>query len=368
MLSFQKRCMVGEVNLINNKSWFSSASKFEKIFWGTILLFLFIFIILHFFASREFYQSNNKNYNSSKTIIREIDLVVNSNKMRLNLENNQSIKIIRDDLEKQINDMNMSISSKTKELFAVANNNIDIFLDFHYSVIGEYVELGNMAVGKIEEHIENRLFGEDFNIKMENMLNEISIDYQYNLKEHLKVMHTRAKIGVDSELNSGAIKYLEGDIHKHFLLQQGKLATIIMATITSKIIKMIATKLAVKEATIIGSKASTKVGIKSAAIISGVSAGTICGPLVWVCSPIAATVLWFGTDAIVVSVDEKLNRDKFKKEILSELSKQEINLTKRLQSHYSDAMISFSNQAILKYKEAPIKEKKRMTIREIMSE
>jgi len=353
--------------LISDKSWFSSASKFEKIFWGTILFFLFIFILLHFFASREFYQTKNNN-NSSKTIFKEIELVVNSNKMRRNIENNETIKIIRDDLQKQINDMNMSISLKTKGLFEVAHNNIDIFLDFHYSVIGEYVELGNMAVGKIEEHIKNRLFGDDFNIKMETILNEISEDYQYNLKEHLKVMHTRANMGVDSELNAGAIKHLEGDIHQHFLLQQGKLATIIVATLASKIAKTIATKLATKQATIIASKASTKVGMKSAALISGVSVGAMCGPFVWLCSPIAATALWFGTDAIVVSVDEKLNRDEFRKDILSELIKQENILKNKLESHYSKAMVTFSNKAISKYKITPINEKKRMTIREIISE
>jgi len=207
-----------------------------------------------------------------------------------------------------------------------------------------------------------------FNIKMEAMLQEISKDYEYNLKEHLKVMDSRANMGVDSELNSGAIKHLEGDIQQYFLLQQGKLATIIVATLASKIAKVIATKLATKQATLIASKASTKAGMKSAALISGVSAGAICGPLVWLCSPIAATALWFGTDALVVSVDEKLNREKFKKDILSELSEQENILKHKLENYYSKAMITFSNRAISKYKITPINKKKKMTIREIMSE
>jgi len=351
--------------LIDNKSWFSSASKFEKIFWATILFFLFIFILLHFFASREFYKRNNNH--SSKTIFREIELIVNSNQMRRNIENNETIKIIRDDLHKRINEIDSAISLKTKELFRVAHNNIDNFLDFHYSVIGEYVELGNMAVGKIEEHIRNRLFGDDFNIKMEAMLNIISKDYKLNLKEHLKVMDSRASMGVDSQLNAGALKHLEGDINQYFLLQQGKLATIIVATLSSKIAKVVATKLATKQATLIASKASTKAGMKSAALISGVSSGVICGPLVWLCSPIAATALWFGTDAVVVSVDEKLNRDQFRKDILSELITQENKLRGKLEAHYNKAIIEFSNKAISKYKITPINKKKKMVIREIMS-
>ena len=354
--------------MINNKSWFYTASKFEKIFWGTILFFLLMFILLHFFASREFYKEKSKHNNHSSPIFKEIEVVVNSNTMRRNMENNETIKIIMDDLNKQIKDINNTITSETKELFSVAYSNIDSFLDFHYSVVGEYVELGNMAIGEIEKHIEKRLFGDDFNERMSDILSNISIHYQYNLKEHLKVMNNRAKIGVDSSLNTKAMSYLQEDIHQHFLLQQGKMGTLLIATLASKIAKTIATKLATKEASVIASKATAKAGLKSASLITGASAGIICGPFVWICSPIAATTLWFGTDAIVVSIDENLNREKFKKEILSTLKKQEEILQNRLKNHYSSAIIEFSNNARERYKTAPIKEKKRMTIKEIISQ
>lgn len=354
--------------MINNKSWFQNASKFEKIFWGTILFFLLIFILLHFFASREFYQTKSKHNSNSHTIFKEIEVVVNSNRMRKNMESNETIKLISDDLNKQIADINRTISSETKNLFSIAYGNIDSFLDFHYSVVGEYVELGNMAIGEIEKHIEQRLFGDDFSEKMDNVLINVSIHYQQNLKEHLKVLDNRAKIGVDSSLNTKAMDYLQEDIHQHFLLQQGKLGTLIVATLASKIVKTIATKLATKEASLIASKATAKAGLKSASLITGASAGLICGPFVWICSPIAATTLWFGTDAIVVSIDEKLNRENFKKEIISALKQQENILNSKLKKHYSSAIIEFSNKVRERYRVTPIKEKKRMTIKEIINQ
>jgi len=355
MLSSPKKCTVGVVEVIDNRSWFRNASKFEKFFWATILFFLIIFIFLHFFASREFYKSKSE-HTKSQTIFKEIEVVVNSNIMRHNLEDNKTIKLILDDLNSHIKDVNNSITKETQKLFLEAYNNIDNFLDFHYSVVGEYVELGNMAVGEIEKHIQTRLFGDNFDMKMDELLYNISKSYQYNLKEHLKVIHNKAKVGVDSSLNAKAIEYLKDNIHQNFLLQQGKLGTLLVATVATKLTKTIVTKLATKEASLLASKATAKAGLKSASMATGLSASLMCGPLVWICAPITATTLWFGTDAVIVSIDENLNRDEFKQQIILALKEQEGILEKRLKKHYSSAMVEFSNRARDRYKTAPIKE------------
>jgi len=356
--------------MIDNRSWFNTASKFEKIFWGTILFFLFLFILLHFFASREFYQSklnSRANQSTSQSILKEIEVVINSNKMRENMENNQTLKIIYDDLNEKILDINNTIAKESKAIFDIAHKNIDKFLDFHYSVIGEYIELGNMATGKIEKHIQEKLFGDKFSKNMDSMLQNITQQYQYDITHHLEIMDKEANRGVDPSLNKEAIEHLHQDINQHFLVQQGKLGTIIVATLTAKITKVVATKLATKQATMIATKAGTKAGIKSTALLSGASAGILCGPLVWVCSPIAAATLWFGTDAIVVSVDEHLHRDDFKKEIIDALKQQENRLTSQLQVYYSQALKKASKEAQKRYMDTTTKEKKRMTIKEMIS-
>ncbi len=357
--------------MINNKSWLSTTSRFEKIFWGTILFFLFLFILLHFFASRQFYQSKEKSRENplpSRTILKEIEVIVDSDKMRYNLENNQTIALISDDLHHKIREINQTITTNSKELFSVAYSNIEKFLDFHYSVIGEYIELGNMATGKIEEHIQQRLFGDNFSIKMDSMLETIAKEHQENIKDHLQIIHNEASSGVDFSFNPKAIEHLHEDINQHFLLQQGKLGTLIVATLAAKITKAIASKLAAKQATLLATKAGTKIGIKSTASLSGASAGVLCGPFIWICSPVAAATLWFGTDAIVVSVDEHLNRDEFKQEIINALDQQKIKLTNKLQKHYNKAIEEFSKQAQQRYINTKVKVKKRMTIKELITQ
>jgi len=357
--------------MINNKSWLSSASKFEKIFWSTILFFLFLFILLHFFASREFYQNREKHRQPplwTQTAEKEIEVIIDSKRLKENIENNETKKIILHDLEDKIKNMNTLITQESREIFQVAHNNIDRFLDFHYSVIGEYIELGSMATGKIEEHIQEQLFGKSFSSQMDSMLTQLSLKHQENIKSHLHIMHTQASEGVDISLNKEALERLQEDVNQHFLIQQGKLGTLIVATLAAKMTKVIATKLAAKQAGVIATKASAKAGMKTTAALSGASAGTLCGPFVWICSPIAAATLWFGTDAIIVSVDEHINRDDFKKEIIDTLNEQEFKLTTQLQKYYSQSLQEFSQKALEEYKQAPTKEKKRMTIKELITQ
>ncbi len=357
--------------MIDNKSWLSNASKFEKIFWGCILFFLFLFILLHFFASREFYQNKEKNKNaplSARTILKEIEVVIDSNKMKKNIQSNETVKIISDDLHKKMKDINQTINKETKEIFKTVHNNIDKFLDFHYSVIGEYIELGSMATGKIEEHIQEELFGKNFSLQMDTMLETIAKQHQNNLKSHLDIMHIQASKGIDPSLNKEAIERLQQDVNQHFLIQQGKLGTLIIATLAAKVTKVVATKLAAKQAGVIATKAGAKAGMKSTAALTGASAGIFCGPFVWICSPIAAATLWFGTDAIIVSVDEHFNRDSFKLEIIDALKEQEQKLTIQLQIYYTKSLKEFSQKAQEKYINTPTKEKKRMTIKELITE
>ncbi len=363
--------------MINNKSWFKSASKFEKIFWGTILFFLFIFILLHFFASRKYYQSrsNQKSIEESVeskktetiTIFREIEVIVDSDRMRQNLENNETLRLIVEDLQARTEDTKKTINLQSKKLFETAHGNIDKFLDFHYSVVGEYVELGSMATGKMEEYIQQKLFGDSFAKQMEDMLQNISHHHQKNIQAHLDVIGSYANKDIDPTLNTQAIARLKKDIHHHILLQQGKMGTLVIATIAAKITKVVATKLAAKQASIVVSKVGAKVGMKSAAAVTGATAGVVCGPFVWLCSPIAAATLWFGTDAVVVTVDERLHRETFKQEIITALNNQQNRLSAKLIKHYEDSIIEFSTNAQQSHKETTTKEKKRVKIKELIS-
>ena len=65
---------------------------------------------------------------------------------------------------------------------------MDDFLDFHYSVIGEYIELGNMAIGQVEEVIESKLFGPDFTNKLVVVSSDINSKYDQSVDKHISTI------------------------------------------------------------------------------------------------------------------------------------------------------------------------------------
>lgn len=50
-----------------------------------------------------------------------------------------------------------AININIDDAFNSIEENLDVFLDFHYSVAGEYTELGATAINNIEATIEKKL-------------------------------------------------------------------------------------------------------------------------------------------------------------------------------------------------------------------
>ncbi len=353
----------------NKTSWFGGLSKFEKIFWATILVLLAVYLALEFMASRHFYQdrSREKSDTASKELYKEIEIVVDSARVRLNLENDRTMQAILSNLDETSLDINRTVDRETEKLFAVAYGNVESFLDFHYSVIGEYVELGSMAGGKIEEHIEEKLFGKRFIESTDETLGAIAAAYHARLDAHLEFITSQAQKGVDVTLNIETFSRLKADIRHNILIQQGKIATLMAAAIAAKIAKTVAAKIAIKQASKISAKVASKAAIKGAAAASGAGAGVMCGPLVWVCSPVAAAAMWFGTDTAVVNIDEHFNRDEFRRDIIASLDKQKQSLSLQLKQDYTKALRTISADTVKRYKETNTKEKKKVRIKELIT-
>jgi len=348
--------------------WFASISKFEKIFWVTILILLILFVVLQFLASRHHYQeeSKAKERETQTEVFKEVELLIDTHTMRTNLDTNATLNAILGHLHRSTLELNQTIEVEIEKLFGGVDRNLEQFLDFHYSVIGEYVELGAMATGEIEQQIEERLFGKLFIERTNQTLESIAKHYHILLKNHLDFIHTNATQGVDTHLNLETLERLTADIRQNILIQQGKLATLMSAAVATKIVKAIATKAAIKQASKITVKTASKAAVKGAAAASGASAGVFCGPLVWVCAPVAATAMWFGTDAAIVTVDEHFNRDEFRSDILSSLTAQKQNLKHQLQTDYTQSLQTLSTQTLKKYQETPTKVKKRVKIKELI--
>jgi hypothetical protein len=165
-------------------------------------------------------------------------------------------------------------------------------------------------------------------------------------------------------LNSQIIDDLQKHLEQNMKLQGGKIAVLMSAKFAPKLVQIAAAKIAAKTGSKFAVKMATKLGAKSAAAATGAASGALCGPAFWICSPIAAGVLWFGTDAVVNSIDEIYNREEFKKDIIDALVKQQNDLKIKLKYAYQRSADKLSDETIVKYKQSALKEIKRVRIKE----
>lgn len=319
-------------------------SKFEKLFWLTIILLSVIYIILHVLAI------GNKEHQSDSKLI--LDPVIIS----INLENADSN--ITSDIKQELDNVYSVIDKNIDNSFSSVENNVDSFLDFHYSVIGEYTELGAMATNKINETIQKRLFGSSFENNVKEAFKKIDAKYDDSIKNHIKLIHKSATVNVDPKLNNNILTKLENDISSFKSIQEAKLGLVLGAKLIPKIVSVISAKIALKASSKFLVKSSTKASAKYVTAGTGALVGTSCGPFVWVCSPVLAATAWFTTDAIVINVDEYYNRGELKKEILKVVDEQKMILKHNTKLKYKKSFEELSKNVKLKYRNTAVQKLK----------
>ena len=220
-----------------------------------------------------------------------------------------------------------------------------------------------MAFGDIDKMITDKLFGDNFPKILSDSSSHIESDYNLATANHIQRLHDYAIKDVDLELNVDGLKKLKSGIDSHILQQELKVVAV-GAAIGAKIATVVSAKIAAKAATKGASKAGSKFAAKSVAAGAGAAAGGFCGPFFWICSPIAAGTLWFATDAIVVTGDEYLTRDKFKQEIIESLDSNKQELKNSYKEAYHKLFQELSEITAKEYKDAPILERKLVPIKD----
>jgi hypothetical protein len=316
---------------IKKKTLLSKTSKLQKIFLFSIFVLAIIYIIVQTLVMR--------------------NITIDSTLIGKNLEKYDAN--ITSSLKQETTNICNVVDINIDNAFAPMQNNVDIFLDFHYSVLGGYTELGAAAINKIEATIEKKLVNSDFKAKMKEAFQRIDSKFDDGVKSHLDVIHKSAIVGVDLELNKKILKKLEKDINNLRLKQGRKLDTVSGVRFVPKIVKKISTKIAVKATGIIVTSV-TDVGTFTS-VGTAALAGSACGPFVWICSPLFAATAWLTSDAIVVSVDEHFNREEFKSDILKMINEEKRLLKNDIKMKYKKSLEELSKSVRVQYKKTSVK-------------
>ncbi|GAA7022486.1 hypothetical protein ID0173_01100 [Helicobacter pylori] len=257
-----------------------------------------------------------------------------SDLIKNNLDSHQ--QEISDLLSSSKDKMYSKVDAQIDNLFDPIENNVDKFLDWHYSLKGNYSELALFVAKKLGLSVEDALFnklqekllGADYKQRLKTMTDNISDAFISLLRQHKKDTEKIATQGVaDIPQVVESLKNIDDRIERDLKLKMGFAAVIgLTAGVgAGKLMKRLVPKLVEK----LGTKLGAKVGAKFLAKF-GIAVGGVLSTL--------------GADVAFNYIDEWLYRDDFKKEILNNINEVKKNLKESYKISFDNSITKFSQE------------------------
>ncbi len=251
-----------------------------------------------------------------------------SDLIKNNLDSHQ--QEISDLLSSSKDKMYSKVDAQIDNLFDPIENNVDKFLDWHYSLKGNYSELALFVAKKLGLSVEDALFnklqekflGADYKQQLKTMTDNISDAFISLLRQHKKDTEKIATQGVaDIPQVVESLKNINDQIERDLKLKMG-FAAAIGATAgvgAGKLMKRLVPKLVEKLGTKLGAKFLAKFGIAVGGVLPTL-----------------------GADVAFNYIDEWLYRDDFKKEILNNINEMKKNLKESYKISFDNSITKFS--------------------------
>ncbi|GAA7940688.1 hypothetical protein JP0537_01780 [Helicobacter pylori] len=305
--------------------------KRNYIFLGIIIFLFMLYPILSSITYNEPSQAIKTAH--TKTIL-EIFPDPISDLIKNNLDSHQ--QEISDLLSSSKDKMYSKVDAQIDNLFDPIENNVDKFLDWHYSLKGNYSELAlltaKFVAKKLGLSVEDALFnklqekllGADYKQRLKTMTDNISDAFISLLRQHKKDTEKIATQGVaDISQVVESLKNINDQIERDVELKMS-FAAAIGATAgvgASTLMKRLAPKLVEKLGTKLGAKFLAKFGIAVGGVLSTL-----------------------GADVAFNYIDEWLHRDDFKKEILNNINEVKKNLKESYKMGFDNSITKFSQE------------------------
>jgi len=199
------------------------------------------------------------------------------------------------------------------DAFQPVYDGIENYTNFHYSIRGEYTELVVAAIGTLEDDLERRLFA-GLSDRLKRVSSEMDKSF---LQSYERVLDERIKLASGSvDLGDATRRATQDAVQRVQVTAPVVAATTVAGAVSIKVIsKGVAKKIAAK----VAAKAVSKGLMKGGTVLSGAGAGALlcapAGPVAAACGVGGAVVVWFTVDAVVIQLDEILNREEFEQNL-----------------------------------------------------
>jgi hypothetical protein len=233
-----------------------------------------------------------------------------------------------------------SINSGLDLAFSNLESGIDSYLDWHFSVTGQYQALGARLFSSLPNHQQKieefvtRGVGNRLTLVNQGITSDIDAELKNSFDStevQLSSLQQRSECPINFTSSSELKSETGISLLKPIGVGQPQFALATTGIVSAVVAKKAAAKVAAKTATKLGSKVIASLG-------SGVLVGSVCGPLVAVCGGVTAIGSWFAVDKVMVEYEEASERTEMRQDILVELAKEKEALRTRLMTFYAGAI------------------------------
>lgn len=209
------------------------------------------------------------------------------------------------------------LRERLDEVFAPVHAAVPAYADFHYSVLGEYIELSEAAMRSVSSSMQERLF-EGFDPRLEEALSHVAQVYSSTFHAEMQEQAEADRIAFDEKAIMGQATRLaiEDTVARARVGLPADIVAASAGAVGAKAAAAALGKALVKGLTKIAAKSAAKpLGIGSAAA-AGAAAGSAGGPPgALLGGLIGATLGWFTMDYAIVKIDELISREDFEADL-----------------------------------------------------
>ncbi len=234
--------------------------RYSYIFWGCLIVLFVVYFSVKFFA----YSGTQLGGKSRQTkkLFKYVEKILPTDIIKDNIDSHQAE--INAALNSGIEEMNSVINTQIDGFFNIVEYNVDKFLDWHYSIKGDYSELalfiakktGLNAEDALFNKLQEKLLGADYKQRLKTMTDNISDAFISLLRQHRKdteKIATQGVAGIPQVAES--LKNIDDRIERDLNLKMGFAAAIgatasvrasaLMKRLAPKLVKRLGTKLGV---------------------------------------------------------------------------------------------------------------------------
>ena len=250
------------------------------------------------------------------------------------------------------------IDAALAALFAPARNGVDAYLDWYFSIFGEYQrllsrELPALMDRKLREHV----FGEGFDARIESASRAIADASAERLGEATGALGGVIATGATSHpclperIDLQALPAIERDALRVSAAVAGGAAVALTVRAVARGAAAAAAGRAAAKPVYRGaaSLGGRVVGKRGAAAMTGGLTGAACGPGAPICALLLGAAAWISLDKALVMIDEARLRPEMRRELLESLDEQQRDLAAQLRAAHGasiDRAIDAANRSL----------------------